>query len=279
MFSSLSNYTEEDNENLSIELCGNNPANAPSGTGLKEVVAEKSNVEEFCHFKKSESDDNDDCVMEPMQGLLGILEKNTSPKYHLSEHCYFPPGSRIIKIEGPKSFLKKHANMKGFLVPMHIEHGSRRLTAFRSIRDFKSKRFIREKGYPSMFHLHRSMDKAFDMECVIDLVAYDLFAMEKCNNLVFAFMANEILLEPRIVEDYTLNDSDPMKSHYDLDGFIVLSHFVLDPEILDIPPHLPGLATEVHGSRGFGDRGRSRCLGYCSFSGHKNTRASCPLPL
>ncbi len=279
MFSLLSNYTEEDNENLSIELCGNNPANALSGTGLKEVVAEKSNVEEFSLFKKSESDDNDDCGLEPMQGLLGILENKTSPKYHLSEHCYFPPGSRIIKIEGPKSFLIKHANTKGFLVPMHMEHGSRRLTAFRSIRDFKSKRFIREKGYPSMFHLHRSMDKAFEMECIIDLVAYDLFAMEKCNHLVFAFMANEILLEPRVVEDFTLNDSDPVKSHYDLDGFIVLSHFVLDPEILDIPPHLPGLAREVHGSRGFGDRGRSRCLGYCSFSGHKNTQATCPLPL
>ena len=279
MFSLLSNYTEEDNENLSIELCGNNPANALSGTGLKEVVAEKSNVEEFSLFKKSESDDNDDCGLEPMQGLLGILENNTSPKYHLSEHCYFPPGSRIIKIEGPKSFLIKHANTKGFLVPMHMEHGSRRLTAFRSIRDFKSKRFIREKGYPSMFHLHRSMDKAFEMECIIDLVAYDLLAMEKCNHLVFAFMANEILLEPRVVEDFTLNDSDPVKSHYDLDGFIVLSHFVLDPKILDIPPHLPGLAREVHGSRGFGDRGRSRCLGYCSFSGHKNTQATCPLPL
>ena len=242
-------------------------------------MGDKSNVKEFSDFKKSECDANGDGVMKPVQGLLGILENNTSPKYRISDHCYFPHGSRIIKIEGPKSSLTKHAHMKGFLVPMHIEHGPRRLTAFRCIRDFQNNQFIREKGYPSMFHLHRSMDKAFDTECFIDLMAYDLDEMYKCNHLVFAFMANESLLEPRVVEDYTLTDSDPIKSHYDLDGFIVLSHFVLDPEILDIPPHLPGLATEVHGSRGFGDRGRSRCLGYCSFSGHKNTRASCPLPL
>ena len=130
-----------------------------------------------------------------------------------------------------------------------------------------------------MFHLHRSMGKAYDTECFIDLMAYDLDGMDKCNHLVFAFMANEKLSEPCEVEDYTLNDSDPIKSHYDLDGFIVLSHFVLDPEILDIPPHLTGLAREVHGSRGFGDRGWSDCLGYCSFSGHKNTWATRPSPL
>ncbi len=69
------NYTENKKNLSSSELCGNNPASAPSGTGLNEVVVNKSNVEEFLDsWKKSKCDDNDDCVMEPVEGLLGILE-------------------------------------------------------------------------------------------------------------------------------------------------------------------------------------------------------------
>ena len=216
-------------------------------------------------------------------GLLSILAHNPS---RLSDQCIIPPGSRVVKIEGPKASLQKHVTRKGFLVPTDLDSHERKgkdscnLTSFECVHDLRKKELDKEQQYLSMPELHKNVIKICDTGGKIYLKGYDLLLTEKSNHLVFAFRRNENLSRIHVVEEYIVQESDSPMTHYNLGGFIVLSHFVLNPkEVLEVPPELPVLAKEVHGSKGFGSRSRSDCLGFCSFTGPKNTRATRPAPL
>jgi len=216
-------------------------------------------------------------------GLLSILAHKPS---RLSDQCIIPPGSRVVKLEGPKARLQQHVNRRGFLVPTDLDSHARKgkdscnLTSFQCVHDFRKKELDKEQQYSSMPELHKNVKKICDTGGEIYLKGYDLLLKEKSNHLVFAFRRNENLLRIDVVEEYIVQESDSPTTHYNLDGFIVLSHFVLNPEeVLEVPPELPVLAKDVHGSKGFGSRSRSHCLGFCSFTGPKNTRATRPAPL
>ena len=129
----------------------------------------------------------------------------------------------------------------------------------------RKKELDKEQQYSSIPELHKNVNKIRDTGGEIYLKVYDLLLTEKSNHLVFAFRRNENLSRIDVVEEYIVQESDSPTTHYNLEGFIVLSHFVLNPkEVLEVPPELPVLAKEVHGSKGIGSRSPVTMLASCT---------------
>ena len=221
-------------------------------------------------------------------GLLSLLGCTHPVKSMNIEMSMLPVGSRVVKIEGPRSSLSLgiEKESKGFLIPMSLD------SHFKDKSNENSKRakFLRLKKFPNgKQEFHRSMRfrQMSDMEqrllqtCedaeFLELRGYDCSqGQASSEHLVFAFKCNERRSQLAVVEDIVLEET---KSVYDLDGFVVVSRFVRDESILGIPNSLPTIATEVQGPRGFGNRSTTKSVGFCSFTGPKNTKATVPGPL
>eukprot|EP00957_Ditylum_brightwellii_P199868 15236608-Ditylum_brightwellii.AAC.1 len=95
--------------------------------------------------------------------------------------------------------------------------------------------------------------------------------------LVFAFRANKNVELQRLINDYIVTEESGWITYYDLDGFVVLSHYINKGFAMDVPPNIEKIAVDCQGDKDFGDRPCSRTLGFYSFTGGKNTVATVDL--
>jgi len=222
-------------------------------------------------------------------GLLSLLGCTDPVKSMNMEMSMLPVGSRVVKIEGPRSCLSLgiEKKSKGFLIPMSLDshfkekcNGNSNRAKFLRLKEFPNMKqgFGRGMRFNQMSDMEqRLLDTCKDSE-FLDLRGYDCSQgkQDLSEHLVFAFKCNEAKSQSAVVEDIVLEET---KSVYDLDGFVVVSRFLRDESILGIPNSLPTIATEVQGPRGFGNRSTTNSVGFCSFTGPKNTKATVPGPL
>eukprot|EP00957_Ditylum_brightwellii_P050830 3854149-Ditylum_brightwellii.AAC.1 len=67
--------------------------------------------------------------------------------------------------------------------------------------------------------------------------------------LVFAFRANKNVELQRVVDEHIVTEESGWITHYDLDGFVVLSHYINKGFVMDVPPNIKMIAVDCQGDK------------------------------